>query len=75
MRSQVVKRVNINLTSREIKSLEILSKMRAFEGWTYSDFMREALNVYAREMQKVNPETSNDEEEPELITEEDDLPF
>lgn len=75
MRSQIEKRTNINLTSREIESLEILSKMRAFEGWTKSDLIRQAINVYSREMQEVNPETSDDGEEPEFITEEDDLPF
>lgn len=75
MRSQVVKRVNINLTSREIKSLEILSKMRAFEGWKKSDLIRQAINVYSREMQEVNPETNDDGEKPELITNEDNLPF
>lgn len=75
MKSQIVKRVNVNLTNREIKSLEILSNMRAFEGWTKSDLIRQAINVYSREMQEVNPETNDDEEEPEYISESDDLPF
>lgn len=63
MRSQIEKRTNINLTSKEIESLEILSKMPRFKGWTKSDLIRQAINIYARE------------EEPELITEEDELPF
>lgn len=75
MRSQIEKRTNINLTSREIKSLEILSKMRAFEGWKKSDLIRQAINVYSIEMQEANPETRDDGEEPELITEDEDLPF
>lgn len=75
MRSQIEKRTNINLTSKEIKSLEILSKMPRFKGWTKSDLMRQAINVYAREMEELFPETRDDGEEPELITEEDELPF
>lgn len=75
MRSQIEKRTNINLTSKEIESLEILSKMQRFKGWTKSDLMRHAINAYAREMEERFPETRDDEEEPELITEEDELPF
>lgn len=75
MRSQIEKRTNINLTSKEIESLEILSKMPRFKGWTKSDLMRQAINVYAREMEVLFPETRDDGEEPELITEEDELPF
>lgn len=75
MRSQIEKRTNINLTSKEIKSLEILSKMPRFKGWTKSDLMRQAINVYTREMEELFPETRDDGEEPELITEEDELPF
>ena len=75
MRSQIEKRTNINLTSKEIKSLEILSKMPRFKGWTKSDLMRQAINVYTREMEELFPETRDNGEEPELITEEDELPF
>lgn len=75
MRSQIEKRTNINLTGKEIKSLEILSKMPRFKGWTKSDLIRQAINVYAREIEELFPETRDDGEEPELITEEDDLPF
>lgn len=75
MRSQIVKRVNINLTGKEMESLEILSKMPRFKGWKKSDLIRQAINVYAREMEELFPETRYDEEEPELITEEDELPF
>lgn len=75
MRSQIEKRTNINLTSKEIESLEILSKMPRFKGWTKSDLIRLAINVYAREMEELFPETRDDGEEPELITEEDELPF
>ena len=75
MHSQIEKRTNINLTGKEIKSLEILSKMTRFKGWTKSDIMRQAINVYAREMEELFPETRDDGEEPELITEEDELPF
>jgi predicted DNA-binding protein len=75
MRSQIEKRTNINLTGKEKESLEILSKMPRFKGWTKSDLMRQAINVYAREMEELFPETRDDGEEPELITEEDELPF
>ncbi len=75
MRSQIEKRTNINLTNKEIESLEILSKMPRFKGWTKSDLIRQAINVYAREMEELFPETWDDGEKPELITEEDELPF
>lgn len=75
MRRQIEKRTNINLTSKEIESLEILSKMQRFKGWTKSDLIRLAINVYAREMKELFPETRDDGKEPELITEEDELPF
>lgn len=75
MRSQIEKRTNINLTGKEIKSLEILSKMPRFKGWKKSDLIRQAINVYAREMEELFPETRDDGEEAELITEEDELPF
>lgn len=75
MRSQIEKRTNINLTSKEIESLKILSKMPRFKGWTKSDLMRQAINVYTREMEELFPETRDDGKEPEIITEEDELPF
>lgn len=75
MRSQIVKRVNINLTGKEMESLEILSKMPRFKGWKKSDLIRQAINVYAREIEELFPETRDDGEEAELITEEDELPF
>lgn len=75
MRSQIEKRTNINLTGKEIESLEILSKMPRFKGWKKSDLIRQAINVYAREMEELFPETRDDGEEAELITEEDELPF
>lgn len=75
MRSQIEKRTNINLTGKEIESLEILSKMPRFKGWKKSDLIRQAINVYTREMEELFPETRDDEEEAELITEEDELPF
>ena len=75
MRSQIEKRTNINLTGKEIESLEILSKMPRFKGWKKSDLIRQAINVYTREMKELFPETRDDGEEAELITEEDELPF
>lgn len=75
MRSQIKKRTNINLTGKEIESLETLSKMPRFKGWKKSDLIRQAINVYSREMEELFPETRDDEEEAELITEEDELPF
>lgn len=55
MRSQIEKRTNINLTGKEIESLEILSKMPRFKGWKKSDLIRQAINVYAREMGEYFP--------------------
>lgn len=75
MRSQIEKRTNINLTGKEIESLEILSKMPRFKGWKKSDLIRNAINVYAREMEELFPEIRDDGEEAELISEEDELPF
>lgn len=75
MRSQIEKRTNINLTSKEIESLEILSKMPRFRGWTKSDLIRQAINAYTRKMEELFPETRDNGEEPELINEEDKLPF
>lgn len=62
MRSQIEKRTNINLTGKEIESLEILSKMPRFKGWKKSDLIRQAINVYAREMEELFPETRDDGE-------------
>lgn len=75
MRSQIVKRTNINLTGKEIESLEILSRMPRFKGWKKSDLIRQAINVYTREMEDLFGETRDDGKEAELITEEDELPF
>lgn len=75
MRSQIEKRTNINLTSREIESLETLSKIPRFKGWTKSDLIREAINVFSLDMEEMNLEEDNPNEEPELITDEDNLPF
>lgn len=75
MRSQIEKRTNINLTNKEIESLENLSKMQRFTGWTKSDLIRQAINVYAREMQEINLGRSGYRKRPMVITEEEDLPF
>lgn len=51
MKSQVVKRVNINLTKKEIKSLEHI-KACTLENtrYTESDIIRDAINMYAETM-------------------------
>lgn len=51
MRSQIVKRVNINLTQKEIKSLEYI-KTCTLENTRYieSDIIRDAINMYAETM-------------------------
>lgn len=51
MRTQVVKRVNINLTQKEIKSLEYI-KTCTLENkqYTESDIIRDAINMYAETM-------------------------
>lgn len=79
MRSQIEKRMNVNLTNREMKSLEKLTKMERFEGWTKSDLIRQAINVYAREMGEINATKSgyNNIEKKEYIEiwDDDDLPY
>ena len=78
MRSQIEKRTNINLTNREIESLEKLSKMPRFEGWTKSDLIRQAINVYAREMGELNATKSgykSNEKDYIVINDDDDLPY
>lgn len=51
MRSQIVKRVNINLTEKEIKSIEHI-KAWTLENtrYTESDIIRDAINMYAETM-------------------------
>lgn len=48
MRSQIVKRVNINLTKKEIRALEHI-KACTLENtrYTESDIIRDAINMYA----------------------------
>lgn len=79
MRSQIEKRMNVNLTNREIKSLEKLTKKERFKGWTKSDLIRQAINVYAREMEEINATKSgyksNKKKEYIEIWDDDDLPY
>ena len=79
MRSQIEKRMNVNLTNREMKSLEKLSKMGKFEGWTKSDLIRQAINVYAQEMEEINATKSgyksNEKKEYIEIWDDEELPF
>lgn len=51
MRSQIVKRVNINLTQKEIKSLEYIKTCNLeITRYTESDIIRDAINMYAETM-------------------------
>lgn len=51
MRSQIVKRVNINLTQKEIKSLEYIKTCTLKNTqYTKSDIIRDAINMYAETM-------------------------
>lgn len=44
MKSQVAKRVNINLTRKELKNLEIIEEFCKHEGMNTSDCIRMAIN-------------------------------
>lgn len=44
MKSQVVKRVNINLTKKELKNLEVIEEFCKNEGMNTSDCIRMAIN-------------------------------
>ena len=51
MRSQIVKRVNINLTQKEIESLEYIKTCNLENTrYTESDIIRDAINMYAETM-------------------------
>ena len=53
MHSQIVKRVNINLTKKEIEALEYI-KLCALENerYTESDIIRDAIDMYAETLGK-----------------------
>ena len=70
MKSQVVKRFNVNLTKKENDALENLTEEYANRNWRVntSDIIRDAIVYYSEKMTEYKIE-------PEIISEEEDLPF
>lgn len=70
MKSQVVKRFNVNLTKKENDALENLAEEYANRNWrsNTSDIIRDAIVYYSEKMTEYKIE-------PEIISEEEDLPF
>lgn len=70
MKSQVVKRFNVNLTKKENDALENLTEEYANRNWktNTSDIIRDAIIYYNEKMTEYKIEA-------EAISEEEDLPF
>lgn len=70
MRSQITKRININLTEKEQAALENLTEEYANRNWkaNTSDIIRDAIVYYSEKMTEYKIE-------PEIISEVEDLPF
>lgn len=70
MKSQVVKRFNVNLTKKENDALENLTEEYTNRNWkaNTSDMIRDAIVYYSEKMTEYKIE-------PEIISEEEDLPF
>ena len=70
MKSQVVKRFNVNLTKKENDALENLTEEYANRNWktNTSDIIRDAIVYYSEKMTEYKIE-------PEIISEEEELPF
>ena len=47
MRSQMAKRMNINLTQKQIEELEFIKKRKLYDKYIDSDIIRDAIDVYA----------------------------
>lgn len=47
MRSQMAKRMNINLTQKQIEELEFIRKSKLYDKYIDSDIIRDAIDVYA----------------------------
>lgn len=70
MKSQVIKRFNVNLTKKENDALENLTEEYANRKWkaNTSDIIRDAIVYYSKKMTEYKMEA-------EAISEEEDLPF
>ena len=70
MKSQVVKRFNVNLTKKENDALKNLTEEYANRNWkaNTSDIIRDAIVYYSEKMTEYKIEA-------EAISEEEDLPF
>lgn len=47
MKSQVRKRINVNLTSREIEEIAYIQELKTGEKYITSDVIRDAIKMYA----------------------------
>ena len=50
MRSQIAKRMNINLTQKQIEELEYIKTSKLYDKYIDSDIIRDAIDVYAKEL-------------------------
>lgn len=47
MRSQMTKRMNINLTQKQVEELEYIKTCKLYDKYIDSDIIRDAIDVYA----------------------------
>lgn len=50
MRSQMAKRMNINLTQKQIKELEFIKTCNLYDKYIDSDIIRDAIDEYAEKL-------------------------
>lgn len=50
MRSQMAKRMNINLTQKQIEELEFIKTCKLYDKYIDSDIIRDAIDVYAESL-------------------------
>lgn len=48
MRSQMTKRMNINLTQKQVEELEFIKTCKLYDKYIDSDIIRDAIDIYAK---------------------------
>lgn len=48
MRSQMAKRMNINLTQKQVEELEFIKTCKLYDKYIDSDIIRDSIDVYAK---------------------------
>lgn len=51
MRSQMAKRMNINLTQKQVEELEFIKTCKLYDKYIDSDIIRDAIDVYAETLE------------------------